>query len=206
VSYLININRFSGSGNMGGILNIQVARAADVESIPFPVAGVVYGDIVMKAGKSFVTWKVTQETIEANSKGKTTREGFGKDNSLPFNIPKDRSDIREMLDHASEDELIVLYQDANGKQKIFGLIGQPVQFEYDHNSGGKWSDFNNYDCRFYYTGPENMFEYNGTLPTPPTSAAPSIVKWNGVAIASLNAGEQINFVSEFGYTEFFITS
>lgn len=206
MSYLKNISRFSGSGNLGGILTIQVARAADIESIPDPLAGIVFGDIVLKAGKSFYTWQVTTETAEANTRGNPTAEGFSKDNTLPFFIPKDRSDIRTMLEAATEDELIVLYKDANGKQKLFGTLDHPVQFEYSTNSGAAHADRNGYSCRFYYKGPENMFEYNGTLPTAPAGAAPAIVRYNGVAIASLAPGETLNINSDFGFTDFYVTT
>lgn len=199
MSYLKNITRFSGSGNLGGILTIQVARAADVDSIPDPVAGIVFGDIVLKAGKSFYTWQVTDETAEANTRGNPTPEGFSKDNTLPFFIPKDRSDIRDMLEGATEDELIVLFKDGNGKQKLFGLLDHPVQFEYSTNSGAAHADRNGYSCRFYYKGPENIFEYNGTLPTAPAGAAPAIVRVNGTVVASLQPGESIDFDTDFEF-------
>ncbi len=52
MSYLKNITRAYGTSNLGGLLTIQVARKDDIESIPEPVNGVVYGDIVLKPART----------------------------------------------------------------------------------------------------------------------------------------------------------
>lgn len=198
MGYLSNINSFSGS-NIGGILVLQVARASDIDTIPDPVSGVVYGDILFKPGKAFVTWRVTHETASTKSTGKKSREGTSKSNSLPFYIPKDRAVIRAMLDIASDDELIVLFQDANGNYKLFGLKDSPVRFEYTASSGSKTADSNHYECNFFYDGPDNMYEYNGAVSTAPAGSAPAIVRVNGVVIASLLPGEIIDFNTDFTF-------
>lgn len=206
MSYLSNIARFSGSGNIGGVLTIQVIRKEDVETIPEPNYGTVYGDITPKAGKAFVTWRVTIESPRTKSDSRNSREGSTKGNRLNFLIPKDRPEIKAQLDQAEDDEFIILYTDANGKTKLFGLLDTPVKFEYNHDSGGSFADFNSYECTFYYDGPDNLFHYNGALPSPPVGTAPAIVRYNGAAIASLQPGETLNIISDFGFTDFYITS
>lgn len=205
MAYLSPITR-PQADNLGGILTIQVARRADVESMSDPVDGVVYGDITFVDGAGFVTWEVTGESARSSSSSKSSREGSSRANRIPFVVPKDRPELRSMFEQAEEDELIVLYRYADGKQRVFGLLDAPVRFRFDHDSGGAHADLNHYRCEFYYDGPENMFEYNGAIATAPAGSAPSIVKFNGVAIASLAPGEVLNIESEFGFTQFFVTS
>lgn len=206
MSYLSNISRFSGSGNLGGLLSILVIRKDDVETIPEPNYGTVYGDLTLKAGKAFVSWIVTLETPRTKSDSRNSREGSLKGNRLNFLIPKDRAEIKAQLDQAEDDEFILIYTDANGKKKLFGLLDTPVKFKYNHDSGSAFADLNSYQCEFYYDGPDNLYHYNGDLPSAPEGSAPAIVYFNGVAIASLQPGETLNLVSDFGFTEFYITS
>jgi hypothetical protein len=204
VSYLQSISR-NTIDNLGGIFSIKVARKADIVSIPAPVAGVVYGDIEFQEGAGFVTWDVTHESASAGSEGKVSREGFSKNNKLPFRIPRGRASLKIMFDQAVEDELIVLYTE-NGKTKIFGLLEAPVKFSYSHKSGEAIADLNRYEGLFYYEGPDNMYEYDGEIELAPGGVVPALVKYNGDVIASLLPGETLNIISDFGFTDFYITS
>lgn len=199
MSYLSTIARLSSADNLGGLLTIQVARKADIVSIPEPVDGVVYGDITFLPGKGFVTWDTTTETASASSSGRQTREGSSRGNKLPFNIPKDRTGLREMFLAAEDDELIVLYNDASGNQRLFGLLDSPVKFRFDHDSGSGHADLNHFACEFYYTGPDNVYSYNGAISTPPAGTAPSIVRVNGVVVATLAPGQIIDFTTPFTF-------
>lgn len=199
MSYLSAIARLSQSDNLGGILTIQVARKVDIESMSDPVDGVVYGDITFFAGAGFVTWEVTGESARATSRSRASREGPSKGNRLPFVVPKDRADLRRMFELAEEDELVVLYKDATGKQRLFGHLDAPVRFRFDHDSGGSHADLNHYECEFYYDGPDNMFEYNGAISAAPSGGAPAVVNVNGVTIASLQPGETLNLDSDFDF-------
>lgn len=186
-------------------MEIKVARKADITLIPAPVDGVIFGNIVFVAGKGWITWDVTGETPGTNSEPQTSREGSAKNNKLKFSAPKDRAGLRNMFDRASTDELIVLYKYGNGQQRIFGQLHTPVRFRFSHQSGTQHADKNGYECEFFYEGPDNMFEYNGAVAVAPPGAAPSIVYFNGVAIATLNSGQNLNIISNFGFTEFYIT-
>jgi hypothetical protein len=205
MSYLQTIIALSGKDNLGSILELQVARKADIVSIPAPIDGVIYGDIEFEPGTGFVTWSFTQDTASVNSDGKVSREGFSKVNRLPFKIPKGRANLTAMFDRATEDELIVLYKE-NGKQKIFGTLEAPVKFTYSHKTGENLSDPNHYACSFYYEGPDNAFEFDGKIEVVPGGAVPVLVKYNGVTIASLQPGEVFNIISDFGFTDFYTST
>lgn len=206
MSYLTSIARLSQADNLGGILTIQVARKGDISLMPDPVDGVVFGDITFFPGAGFITWDVTGESARASSQSRTSREGSSKGNRLPFVVPKDRPELRRMFEMAEEDELVAVYKYANGKQRIFGHLDAPVRFRFDHDSGEAHADLNHYRCEFYYDGPDNMFEYDGTIAAPPAGAAPAVVNFNGSAIATLQPGETLNINSDFGITDFYITS
>lgn len=184
---------------MGGIITIDLVRVADVESIPDPVDGAIFGEVVLKAGASFARWTTGYQSAGINSKSRVSKEGVSKDNDLPFFIPLDRESIRAMLAQAEEDIFIVIYRLATGPTKIFGSLDAPVRFEFDHNSGTQFTQANGNNCRFYYTGPDNTFFYNATIPTPTPGAAPSIVKVNGVVVATLLPGETIEFNTDFDF-------
>jgi hypothetical protein len=201
VSYLKTIKRFSGSDNLGGVLTILVARKDDIESIPDPVAKVIPGNLVFKAGKGFVTWDVTLETLRIRSASSITREGPKKSNSLNFLVPKDRYDLAAMFDQAEADEFIVFYRDGNGTNKLFGLLDTPVRFKIDHNSGEKLPDGNFYEAQFYFEGPDNRYFYGGTIPAAPPSTATSLVRYQtGETIAILNPSDELVVSSEFEHT------
>ncbi|HMG93214.1 MAG TPA: hypothetical protein VK589_24325 [Chryseolinea sp.] len=201
MSYLSNISRFSGSGNRGGVIQLKVARAADVVSIPDPVAGSILGDIVFSAGKGFVTWYATLETTRNTSNSRTSREGAVKSNQLNFLIPKDRAIIKAQLDQCEDDEFIVLYKDSNGNQILFGLKENPVKFQYAHDSGDGFASFNSYESKFYYDGPDNRYFYNGTVTAQPPGTAPSIVQFStGEIIATLNPSDVLVVSSDFTHT------
>jgi hypothetical protein len=204
VSYLQSISR-NTVDNLGGIFSIKVARKAHVVSIPTPVDGVIYGDILFLEGTGFVHWDVIHETASAASEGKTSREGFSKNNKLPFQVSRGRANVKKIFDQAVEDEFIILYTE-NGKQKLFGQLDAPVRFSYSHKTGEAVSDSNRYECLFYYEGPDNIFEYNGEVELSPGGAVPALVKHNGNVIASLLPGEILNIISDFGFTDFYTTS
>lgn len=206
MSYLKTISRFRGAGNLGGIVSVQVARKEDFVSIPDPVDGIIYGNVVFKEGRGWVKWDVTIESAGTDSSGKITREGFAKGNRQKFLVPRDRSDIRAMFERAADDELIVLYRDANNRLSIFGLLYAPVRFRYSHSSGSTHGDKNGYECEFYYDGPDNVFEYQGSVATAPPGPAPAIVRFNGQIIEVLSPGEELNIISDFGFETFYTTA
>jgi hypothetical protein len=205
VNYLQPITHLYATDNLGGLLDLQVARKADVNLIPDPVNGVVYGNITFFQN-GFVSWSPTQESQGLDSNSRVGREGASKANRVKLRVPKNRADLRTMFLLAESDEFIIIFKDANGKQWLFGLVDTPVRFRFDQTSGTAQGDLNHYAGEFYYDGPDNLFEYNGAISTAPAGTAPAIVRFNGDVIASLAPGEVLDIDSEFGYTDFYITS
>ena len=206
MGYLQNINRLSGVDNLGGIITFQVFRASEIQSIGDPIDGTIYGDIVMQAGKTCYIWECTMESGRFASSTILSREGTAKQNRKNFIIPKDRPGIKAMLDQAELDEFVVLYTDSNGQKILFGTPSAPIRFQFNYDTGTTFAALNSYNCSFYFDGPDNRYFYNGTIPAPVPGAAPSVVKFNGLPIASLAAGDTLNIISEFGFTDFFITT
>lgn len=199
MGYLKKIDWINGADNVGGVIEIKVARIADIISIPAPVNGAVIGNITFKPGTGFLEWKVTHGTSSIKSTSQVSREGTYKGNSLPFIIPRDDEEIRPMLDLAEDDEFIILFKYSYGKQKIFGSLESPVGFRYNHDSGAKIEDGNFYECEFYYTGPDNLYHYDGSISTAPPGPSPAVVIVNGTTIASLQPGETIIFDTDFDF-------
>ena len=199
MSYLQNIDTFSGD-NLGSLLELKVIRKDDIDSIPDPSDGVIYGDITLKAGKAWVLWSVTKNIPRHRASGKSSMEGDYESNILSFIIPKDRADIRRMLELTREDELVVLFKDANGQWKVFGSLEDPVRFRYSHDSGGSASNRNAYSCEFYAEGLANSWFYNGAVGSPPVGALPAIVKKDdGTVLASLSPGQTFIITSGFSF-------
>lgn len=206
MSYLQNIKRLSGTDNPGGLTQLQVIRKADVMAIPSPSGNTVYGSISFASGQGVYTFDVTLDSPRIQTKQKTGREGNSKTKTLPFAIPKDQDAIRTMLLQMENDEFIVLFKDGTGRQKIFGLLHAPVLFSFNHDSGAKVADSNNYECQFYYTGPDNEFFYQGSISSAPSGPPPAVVKFNGAVIASLSPGDVLNISSDYSLSSYFVVS
>lgn len=205
MGYIQAIKRLNQEDNLGGLQQIKVCRKADITLIPDPSNGTIYGNITFAAGGAFVQWDVSLETGQIQTQDVATKEGSSKRNSLAFTIPKGRSSLRNMFALMEKDEFIVIFME-NGKQRIFGQLHAPVLFSFSHESGRQVGDLNAFNCRFYYDGPDNVFDYDGTTGTPPTGPAPAVVKFNGITIASLQAGEQLDILSDYSFSEYFTTS
>ena len=199
MSYLLRIKRLSGTDNLGGILSLHLARAADIESIPTPVAGVIYGQVVFKAGAGWITWEVSMESANVAITDRQSVHGHLKNTRLPFSVPKDRAGIKHQFELASEDEFILTYVDGNGIRKMMGSLEAPLRFAFNHNTGSRFSDSNAYSCSFFFEGPDNINEYPGTVDPAPAGAAPAIVRVNGEVVATLAPGETIDFDTDFDF-------
>ncbi len=200
MTYLKNISRTAGNINLGGVIDLLVARKDEIESIPSPYAGVVSGQIVFKANSmGFVRWQVTQESVGIKSEDRTGREGSFKSNYIDFMIPRDRPDFRVMFDQSLEDEFIVVFRYSNSESKIFGSLQSPVRFSYSHDSGKSYAAGNFITGRFYYDGPDNIFFYDGTPTSVPGSTPPALVRINGEIIASLQPGDVIAIDTDFNF-------
>jgi hypothetical protein len=206
MSYLRTIKNLSAADNLGGILSIYVARKADILSMPEVINGVITGDITFHPGAGWILWQATFESKRMRGDSRSSQEGPFRNNVLTFLVPKDDSLIRDMLERAEEDEFIVLFQYPGADKKIFGLLDMPVNFSFDHDSGNELQEGNRYTCRFFYEGPENSYFYNGDLSAPAPGSAPALVRYNGTVIASLQPGETLNIISDFGFTDFYTTA
>lgn len=199
MSYLQNIAAFHGD-NLGSLLEIWVVSLVDVESLPPLQDGVRYGDIVLKSGKYFVTWEVTKDTPRSKAAGQSSFDGDSETDTLSFVIPKDQPGIRNMLNLAREDELLIVYKDANGQMKGFGSLEDPVRFKYNFDSGASISDRNAYTCEFYSEGLANTWFYDGTVAVAPPGALPALVKRSdGVILAQLAPGQSFVLTSGFSF-------
>lgn len=198
MTYLKNIDRIQGQ-NMGGLLQLQVIRKDDVTSIPDPVNGVIYGDIITKPGKDFTTWLVTPGSAQFISEDQTTQEGVSRRNRLPFFVPKDTPDLKLMFRLAQDDEHIIISTDSNGVKKIFGSLDSPARFEFRHDTSNASAGRNGYSCQFIYEGPDNVNFYDGQVTSPPSGTAPALVVVNGVTIAALQPGEVLNVTTDYDF-------
>lgn len=199
MSYLQNIDAITGD-NLGSLLDLRVARVADVESIPAPSNGVIYGDIALKSGKGWASWRVTRNTPRHRTTPRNAMEGEYESASLEFTMAQDRPFVRNMLRQSQGDEHIVLYKDANGKWKVFGSISEPVRFRYSHDSGSAIAQRNAYSCEFYADGASNSWFYNGEIAVAPAGALPAIVrKGDGTILASLQPGQTFVITSGFSF-------
>lgn len=205
MSYLSTIARLTAS-NIGGLVQLQVVRAADISAIQDPEGDTIYGNISLNADVGWQIWRSTSETMEVVAQNQDGQEGDYKNISLPFFLPKDRPGLKQMLDLAESDEFVVLYKDGNGNQKLFGTPDRPVIFKYNHNTSAAHEGRNGYECRFEYAGPDNIYFYDGSVTAPPAGPAPTILRINGVVQLTAPAGSIIDVNTEFKITDFKISN
>lgn len=205
MGYLKNIDHPAPGARLGGIVTIEVVRKAEVTSIPNPVNGVVGGPVVLNAGASWTRWIVNQQTALGKRDAASSKEGVSKTNRLSFFIPLDRDEVTAMLDLAENDEFILVCKYPDGTKKIWGTLETPMLFEYSHTTGAQFTDKNGNNCSFYYQGPNNVFFYDAENVIA-AGPQPVIVKFNGVAIASLGPGQTLNILSDYSFNDYFTTS
>lgn len=189
---------------------MQIARKADIATMQEPSNGTIYGNITFNAGAGWVPWEVTL-TPRLSSTDQLTREGLNMGKSVDFIIAKDRPGLRHMLQLMERDEFILLIKDGSGRNKIVGQLHAPMRFSFRHDTG-QLGDRNQYQCRFYFTGPDNEYFYNGTVAEPPVGPPPCLVKWKypgqtdeqAALVAVLTPGTTMIITSEFGYQDFHI--
>lgn len=203
MGYLQSVARLSQEDNLGGLLQLKVARKADISALPDPIGGTIYGDIIFVGSAGWVSWDVTL-TPRLQSNEQLAPEGDNVSKNIEFIIAKDRPGLRHMLTLMKRDEFVVLVKDGSGRQKVVGMPYAPLQFTFRHDTG-QIGDRNQYACKFYYDGPDNEYFYAGAV-TPPSGVATATVSFNGSVIASLEPGQTLNIESEFGFTDFFITT
>lgn len=199
MSYLTSIARLSSADNLGGVLTIEVARAADIETIPDPVDDQIFGDVTFLPGRGFHSWQVSLESASADVRSRPSIHGTSEDTTVPFIIPKNKPDILTMLRRAVDDTFIIIITDANGSRKMFGQKHAPVKLRFDSTSGKSQADLNHYRCEFYCSAPENLFHYNGNIAAAPPGAAPVILRVNGVVMAVAYAGQIIDVDTDFEF-------
>ena len=191
---------------MGGIVELQLVRSDNVVTVPMAIDGVIYQSIEFVPGSGFVSWATTSQSIGIRSRHVNGTEGGTKRVGLPFSLPKDTPGIAQQLERATDDEFIVLFRDANGVLKIFGTKEHPVNFKFDYNTGRANRDKNGYRCEFYYSGPNNVFFYEGDTPQSPVVVAPVRIEWDdGETITTIvvaQPGDVIRINSRFAYTDF----
>lgn len=197
--------KWLAADNLPGILALQIVRKADVLSMPAPTARTIFGNITLKPGAGFTNWEVTVESVKIETRKNITREGSTARNTLPFSIPKDRPEIRAMLDRMEADEFIVVFRYPSGQQKVMGTLQAPARFSYEHDSGGEFTSRNAYDCQFYYSGPDNIYFYPGTVNPSPGGPAPGVVNLNGLFWFQVQPGQTVNIESDFDFNDLQIT-
>lgn len=199
MTYLNPIARLSGADNSGGIVDIKVARIADILTMPVAKQGIYFEEVAFITGSGWITWLVTQGTAGFTGRSKESMEGPYKDGNLSFSIPKDKPEVFEMLKKAEQDEFIVMFRDANNRRKIFGTPEAPVNFKFDHATGRRTSNMNAYDCDFYTEGVDNIAFYNEDLGvTPGTGALPALVtNYRNDIVAVLYPGDQLKIDSPY---------
>lgn len=199
--YIKSINRFSTKDNLGGLLELKVASVSMIDSIPEPVKNVIHQNVVFKTGYAWTTWKVRPFDTGIRSRSRESQEGPYKEYSLPFLIPKDLSDMAQMLKTAESDLFVILVKDANLKTKLIGSLDAPLKFRFDHESGTSQRALNHYACEFYSESPDVSYFFEGNAPTnPPGFSAPALVKkGDGTVLAALQPGESFIITSGFSY-------
>src|SRR5690606_33988895 len=131
------------------------------------------------------------------------REGVGKNQSLPFIIPRHSTAITGMLQKAERDEFIIKVKDHNGPEYIWGSIQEPVRYLFDQTTGSG-SNRNQYDCSYYSEASDNLMVYPAIFsPTPAgTGCQPVVIRRgsdNGPVLAIANAGNTVIITSPYSF-------
>lgn len=148
MSYLTSISRFEAE-NMSGCRNLWIARLADLNVAAFPktIAGRINGDITFLPGKGWIKWQPIENTFGFDVNTSESQDGVIQQNNIRFKLPG--FDIDEwMLNQLMLDRLVILVEDMNLVQWVFGSPQRPMMFRFNKQTATLGSGRSEYDCFF----------------------------------------------------------
>src|SRR4051812_2672665 len=119
---LTAISKICGS-NPGGVkTTIYLARVEDIASIPAATAGVISGDIVMKATKSMVPWAIESDSGNVLIETEGTVSSPSLKASAVFKIARNNALNDTTIASSLGQELVVLIPKNSGKMQVIGAL------------------------------------------------------------------------------------
>lgn len=168
---VVGIRSSTCGANTGGTTKLYVIAYEDVESIPAVGAdGVtITGDIVPKAGKTFVEWEFAQDTGEIKFKASGDIGSQAYEVTKELYIPTYTPAIGAVLNSALNRRFIIIFEDGNGQMAVGGDMRRPMTLEQDYGSGKKFNDKNGTALVFKCGSSHIPYFYEGAVPLAPAA-------------------------------------
>jgi hypothetical protein len=152
--------------NPGGVkTTIYLARVEDIASIPTAVAGVISGDIVMKATKAMVPWAIELDSgnVSIETEGSVSSPSLKA--SAVFKIARNNAVNDTTIAGSLGQDLVVLIPKNSGKMQVIGSLDKGCWLGMKQGDGLKSADFAGKDITLTWEGLAEMpFYYEGDVP------------------------------------------
>jgi hypothetical protein len=151
--------------SLAGLFNIHLINVDDIVTIPTPTTDwVIVMDIILAAGKSFVTIPFKEESAGlVDDIADAVGGGFQK--TLNFKVSRVSAALNEWINNIIGTRLIAIIEDRNGQMILVGSLTQPMRMQKaSAATGQKTGDENAWDIQMLAESPKPCYFYNGTLP------------------------------------------
>ena len=108
-------------------------------------------DIVFASGRDWADFYFTPGTLFVDEKEKKTDAGKTLDNSIKFSFPGDSSAMTYLLNTMCNKYFVLLIEDMNGNNLLFGNTDTPLKMRYEKKKESKPSGAKHYEIEFYGT-------------------------------------------------------
>lgn len=161
--------------NMGGIAQVvYFAKWADVDAWPtkpvdpatLEANGVLTGDVTMKAGKSFYTMYITDDTGEFQIEPVGEKDGKSNVLHLRFFHPGLNKNMLGFTNFVKNENMVFIVKDNNGAMFLMGDETRPATFEGPadgQGTGKETSGRRGIGMEFTYKS-ANVYQYAGNVP------------------------------------------
>ena len=165
---LEDVQKMCAQHALGLSNGIDIADAADLESIPEPGVGThtITTDIVMDTGKVFYPWKIGATDAEFNSTSIGSKGNQSYKNTLTIFIPLGRDAISHLVNNIINGEYVIRFGDKSGAKRLLGSDLSPAMIAEGGIQEVLTEEKNGHTLTFENIGHTPYF-YTGAIPLTP---------------------------------------
>ena len=160
---MYNFPRPAGHNN-GGLIQFWFVPVAWVLSVPADLNSAIFGNIVLKAGKKFLTGYASFGKLSYKEPDDDSANGTLYNQGLSGKCPCDNLVLTDLFRIMKYDNrYLIIYKDVNDNFKLAGSLTEPLRFSYELKKGSSFADYNGYEYSFSCKSTKPSLFYYGTF-------------------------------------------
>lgn len=162
---MYNFPKPSGHNN-GGLIQFWFVPVAWVLSVPADINSAIFGNIVLAAGRNFLTGYATFGKLSYKEPDDDSAHGTLYNQGLSGKCPCDNPVLTDLFRIMKYDNrYLLIYKDVNDNFKLAGSLAEPLRFSYELKKGSAFGDYNGYEYSFACKSTKPSLFYHGTFET-----------------------------------------